>query len=148
MYTRLFTPPVTPCAAALDLGSELPPACAEEVQRPSYMSNCLVHLRKVLLEQGLDTVKSDESTVINVLHEFYLRYMPENNHDARTRGLLRASIECFIAQLQRLSCIELTSTDSDEVSQVIKAFAERMLLEDFVHNELEQYAMRLALLPR
>lgn len=142
MYTQLFLPPAAVCAAWLCPASARPPVCAEELQRPGGMAKGLARLQDVLLEHGLDAVESEEATVVDVLCEYYLRHQPEYGIDARTRGNLRASIQCHIGELQRLSRAELTQGERDEVAQVTSVFAEQMCLEHMATRELALYAHR------
>ena len=142
MYTHLFLPPVAACAALLAPASSRLPVCAEELQRPGGMAKGLARLQDVLLEHGLDAVESEEATVVDVLCEYYLRHQPEYGLDARTRGNLRASIQCHIGELQRLSRAELTQRERDEVAQVTGVFAEQMCLEHMATRELALYADR------
>jgi hypothetical protein len=142
MHTQLFLPPVAACAAALHPASARPPESAEELQRPGGLAKGLAHLQDVVLEHGLDSVESEEDTVVDVLYQFYLRHRPEYGNDARTRCNLRASIQCHIAELQRLSRAKLTQAERDEVAQVTSVFAEQMCLEHMATRELALYADR------
>ena len=142
MHTQLFLPPMAACAAALHPASARPPESAEELQRPGGLAKGLAHLQDVVLEHGLHSVESEEDTVVDVLYEFYLRHRPEYGNDARTRGNLRASIQCHIAELQRLSRATLTQAERDEVAQVTSVFAEQMCLEHEATRELALYADR------
>jgi hypothetical protein len=89
----------------------------------------LAHLHEVVLEHGLDSVESERDAVVYVLCEFYLRHQPKYGNDARTLGNLRASIQCHIGELQRLSCATLTQAERDDVAHVTSVFEEQMYLE-------------------
>ena len=142
MYTQLFRPPVTACAAAQHPASARPPQSPEELQRPGSLAKGLAHLQEVLLQHGLHSVESEEDTVVEVLYKFYLRHRPEYGMDARTRGNLCASIQCHIAELRRLWYVELTQCQMDEVVEVTSVFTEQMWLEHMATRELALYRDR------